>query len=153
MGIDANLPVVGPGPPDVLVFPPVVHQEQHPAGGEALHHAVEKCLGLGIDPMQILEYRQERLDLALSQENSLDPVERLLATLGGVESLPERVVDRNIEEPEQRREEGFECSVQREEPARHLLADLARFIARLDLEIAPKELDEREKRRCLPVRD
>jgi hypothetical protein len=103
--------------------------------------------------MQILEYHQERLDLALSQEDSLDPVERLLATLGGVESLPVRVVDRNIEEPEQRREGGFECSVQREEPARHLLADLARFIARLDLEIAPKELDEREKRRCLPVRD
>jgi hypothetical protein len=57
--------------------------------------------------VQILKYHQERLDLALSQEHSLDPIERLLAALGGVEPLPVRVVDRNIEEPEQRGEEGL----------------------------------------------
>ena len=103
--------------------------------------------------MQVLEHQQQRLDLALPQEQPLDPVERLLAALRGVEPLPLGVVDRHLEEPEQRREGGLQRSVQGEELSRHLLADLACFIAPLDLEIAPEELDERQKRRRLSIGD
>ena len=137
----------------MLVLRPVVHQEQQPGGGQALHQAVQERLGLGVDPVQVLEHQQERLDLALAQEQPLDPVERLLAALRGVQPLPLGVVDRHVEEPEQRREGGLERPVQGEELARHLLADLARVIARLDLEVGPQELDERQKRRRLPVGD
>jgi hypothetical protein len=63
------------------------------------------------------------------------------------------VVDRHIEEPEQCREGGLERPVQGEEFARHLLADLARLIARLDLKVGAEEVDERQERRGLPIGD
>ena len=65
-GVDAELPVVGLAAPGVLVFRPVVPQEQQPGGGQTFHDGVKERLGLGIDPMQILEHQQQRLDLALS---------------------------------------------------------------------------------------
>ena len=90
----------------------------------------------------------------LSRRSSrLIAVERLLAALRGVEPLPLGVVDRHVEEPEQRREGGFERPVQGEQLARHLLADLACVVARLDLEVGAEQVDERQKRRRLPVGD
>ena len=70
----------------MLLLGSVIHQEQQVGGGKALRQAVQERLGLGIDPVQVLEHYQERPDLALPQEQPLDPVERPLATLRGVES-------------------------------------------------------------------
>ena len=43
---------------------------------EALHQTVEEGLGLGVDPVQVLEDQEQGLDLALAQEQSLDGRER-----------------------------------------------------------------------------
>ena len=76
-----------------------------------------------------------------------------LTALRGVKALPLGVVHGHDEEREQRRERWFERPVQGEELPRYLLADLARVVARLDLEVGPKELDERQKRRRLSIGD
>jgi hypothetical protein len=103
--------------------------------------------------VEILEREQQRLDLALPEEQPLDAVERLLAALRRVQPLPLGVVDRHVEEPEERQEGGLQRPVQGEELARHLLANLARLIAGLDLKVGAEELDERQKRRGRPVGD
>ena len=58
--------------PAVLVLGPVVDEEQQPGGRQALHQAVEQRLGLGVDPVEILEDQQQRLDLALAEQQALD---------------------------------------------------------------------------------
>jgi len=53
--IDPQLDIVGLPTPGVLVLGPVVDEEQDSIRREALHQTIQKCLGLGIDPVQILE--------------------------------------------------------------------------------------------------
>ena len=104
--VDPELQVVGLAPPGVLVLGPVVDQQQDARRREALHQAVEKRLGLGVDPVQVLEDHQERLDLALPQQQPLEGVEGALPALGRVERLPRGVVDRHIQQRQERRRVG-----------------------------------------------
>ena len=136
--VDAELPVVALPAPAVLILGSVVHQEQETRGREALHQAVQEGLRFSIDPVQVLEHDQEWLDLALPQEQPLYAFERPLAALRGFQPLPLGLLDRHIEEPQQRREVGLQRPVKREQLARQLLADLARVITCLDLEIGSK---------------
>ena len=53
--IDPQLDIVGLPAPGVLVLGPVVDEEQDAVRRQALHQTIQKCLGLGIDPVQILE--------------------------------------------------------------------------------------------------
>ena len=62
-----------------------------------------KRLRLGVDPVQVLEDQQQRLHLALAQQQALDGVERPLAALGRVERVPGRVVHRHVEQREEAR--------------------------------------------------
>jgi hypothetical protein len=137
----------------VLVFRPVVDEQQEPDGRQTLDQAVEEHLGLVVDPVEALEHDQQRLNLALAQQEPLDPVEGLLAPLGRVEPLPRGVVDGHVEQPEERRECGLQGPVQGEELAGDLLADLAGVIARLELEVAPEQVEDREEGRHLAVGD
>ena len=82
----------------MLVLGPVVDQQEEPRGRQALDQAVEQRLGLGVDPVQVLEDQQQRLHLALAQQQALDRVEGALAALRRVERLPSVVVDRHIEQ-------------------------------------------------------
>ena len=63
------------------------------AVGQALDQAVEQRLGLRVDPVEILEDQQQRLPLALAQQELPDRVEGRAAALrrvaGGPGSLPE----------------------------------------------------------------
>ena len=151
-GGDAQLPIAGLASPAVLVFGSIVHQEQYTRGGQTLHEAVQEGLRLGIDPVQVLEHQQQRLDLALTYEQPLDTVEHLLAALRGVQALPLGIIDGHVEEPEKCRKAGLERTVQREQLARRLLPDLARVVAHLDLEVGPQEIDDRQKCRRLAIR-
>ncbi len=54
-GIDARLAVVRLAAPAVAILRAVVHEEQEAGGGQALDQAIEDGLGLGVDPVQILE--------------------------------------------------------------------------------------------------
>ena len=69
--VQPELAVVGLAAPAVLVLGPVVDEEQEAGGRQALDQAVEQRLGLGVDPVEVLEDDQERLDLALPQEEPL----------------------------------------------------------------------------------
>ena len=53
--------------------------------------------------MQILEYQQQRLYLALSEKKPLACIEGSLAPVRGIQALPLRVVRRSIEQIEERR--------------------------------------------------
>jgi hypothetical protein len=50
----------------MLILRTVVDQQQELRGRQALDEAVEQGLRLGINPMQVLEYYQQRLHLALA---------------------------------------------------------------------------------------
>jgi len=105
----------------VAVLGPVVHQQQHARRRQAVDERVEKRLGLGVDPVQVLEHDDERLHRALAQEEPLDPVERALAPPRGLERLPLGIVHGHVEEPEERRQGRLERAVERQQLARHLL--------------------------------
>src|SRR5215469_15804933 len=111
-GIDAQLKVVGLAPPSVLVLGSVVGEEQDTGGGQTLHETVEQRLGLGIDPVEVLEDQQQGLDLALPEEQVLDRVQSLPSTLRRIEGLPGLVVEGDIEQRQERRQEALQRPVQ-----------------------------------------
>ena len=86
--VEPELGVVGLAAPAVLVLRAVVDQQQQAGRGQALDQAVEQRLGLGVDPVQVLEDQQQGLHLALAQQQALEGVEGALAALGRIEGLP-----------------------------------------------------------------
>jgi hypothetical protein len=60
--VDPELEVVGLAAPGVLVLGPVVDEEQEAGRREALDQAIEERLGLGVDPVEVLEDHEQRLD-------------------------------------------------------------------------------------------
>ena len=140
-------------PQRVPVLGPVVHQEQDPRRRQALDQAVEQRLGLGVDPVEVLEDQQERLDLALAEQEALDRVERPLAPLRRVERLPLR--RRRPARPAARGAPAgwLKRAVQRQELPRHLLAHRPRVVPVLDPEVALEQIDHRQIGRRLPVGD
>jgi hypothetical protein len=82
----------------VRVLGPVVDHEEHARGGQALHEAVEEGLRLAVHPVEILEDDEERLHLALAQEQALEGVEGAATALARIRLLPVRVVHRHVEE-------------------------------------------------------
>jgi len=103
--------------------------------------------------VEVLEHEQERLDLALSQEQTLHGVQRPLAAPGRIERRPLRVLHRHIEQREDCRYRDLQRTVQRQQLASDLLPDLAVVVACLDLEVGLEQADDREVRRGLPVGD
>ena len=86
--VQPELAVVGLPAPVVPVLRAVVDEEQEPGRRQALDQAVEHGLRLGVDPVEVLEHDQERLDLALPQEEPLQGVEGALPPLGRVQRPP-----------------------------------------------------------------
>src|SRR5262249_11030968 len=97
-GIDAQLEVVGLAPPPVLVLGSVVGQEQDTGGGQTLHETVEQRLGLGVDPVEVLEDQEQGLDLALAKKQALDRLDGWPSAMRRVERLPLLVVARDVDE-------------------------------------------------------
>jgi hypothetical protein len=79
--VEPELGVVGLRVPAVLILGAVVDRQQQASSGQALHQAIEERLGLGVDPVQVLEDQQEGLHLALPQEQALEGVQDALAAL------------------------------------------------------------------------
>jgi hypothetical protein len=59
--VEPHLTVEGLAPPAVLVLGPVVHEQKQARRAQALDYAVEQCLGLAIDPVEIFEDQEEGL--------------------------------------------------------------------------------------------
>ena len=103
--------------------------------------------------MQILEDHEQRLLAGFPKQQFFDSIEGVLAALAGLEHLPRGVVHGQIEQRQQRRQRRLKRTVEREQLARHLLADLARVVSVLDLQVALEEVDHRQVAHLLAVGD
>jgi hypothetical protein len=84
--------------PAVLILGAIVDQQQQAGSGQALHQAIEERLGLGVDPVEILEDQQEGLHLALPQEETFERVQGALAALRRIKGLPVWILHRHLQE-------------------------------------------------------
>ena len=50
----------------MLILRTVIHEQHHPGGRQAVNETIEERLGLGVDPVEVFEHQQQRLDLALT---------------------------------------------------------------------------------------
>src|SRR5499427_7448693 len=66
--VDPELEVVSLAAPAVLVLGPVVGEEEDAGRRQAVHETIEQRLGLRVDPMQVLEDQEERLNLAFPEQ-------------------------------------------------------------------------------------
>ena len=101
-GVEPELRVVGLAAPAMRVLGAVVHEEEHPGRRQALDQAVQDGLGLAVDPVEVLEDDEQRLDLALAQEQALHRLQGALTALRRVERRPRGVVDRHIQQRQER---------------------------------------------------
>src|SRR5262249_26293085 len=122
-GIDAQLEAVGLPSPSVLVLGSVGGEEQNAGRGQTVHETVEQRLSLGVDPVEVLYDQQQGLDLALPEQQALDRLEGVPSALRRIEGLPVPVVDGDIEQRQERRQEGLQRAVERQQLARHALAN------------------------------
>jgi hypothetical protein len=72
----------------VLILGAVVDEQEHAGSGEALYQTIEELLSLGGNPVQILDDQQERLRLALPQEQAFEGIQGTLAALRRIEGFP-----------------------------------------------------------------
>ncbi len=93
------------------------------------------------------------MHLALAQQQALDRIEGALAALGRVKRYPGSILDRHVEESEERGQQRFERAVQAEHAPQHLVAHLAMIVAVADLEVALEQVDHREVTGGLAVGD
>ena len=94
--------------------------------------------------MQVLEDQQQGLRLAFPQQQAFQRLQGALATLGGVEGLPRWIVNRDVQECQQRRQGRPQSRIQRQELAGDLLTDLPRLIAVVDLEVDLEQVADGE---------
>ena len=106
-GVETELRVVGLAPPAVAVLRPVVDEEEKSCGRQALDQAVQERLGLGVDPVEVLEDHEERLHLALAQQEALDARRASCwRRCGGSSACHCGVLDGHVEERQQRGQRG-----------------------------------------------
>jgi hypothetical protein len=142
--VEPQLAVVGLAAPRVLVIRPIVHEEKSPSGGETLDEPVEQRLGLGIDPVKILEDDEDRLDLTLAEEKAPDRVQGQMPLLRRIQGLPTGIPEGDAQEPEKGRDGGLKRPVQREQLADDLFRDPPMVIRILDSEIGSEQADDRQ---------
>jgi hypothetical protein len=103
--------------------------------------------------VQIFEDDGDRLHLALAEEQPPDGIDGLLPALDGIESAPLLLVHGHVEEREQCRHGGLQRSVEGEQLADDLLADVPAVVRLTESEVRFQEVNDRQVRRGLAVRD
>ena len=103
--IEPQLAVVGLASPTMLILGPVVDQQKQPGRGQAVDQAVEHGLCLGVDPVQVFDEQQKRLNAAFIEKEALHRVLDPLAALRRIEIVPGLVIDGEVQQREKRREE------------------------------------------------
>ena len=149
--VKPQLRVVGLAAPAVLVLRAVVDQEQQARRGQAFHQAVEQGLRLGINPVQVFEYQQQGLHLALPQQEPFERGESALAPLRRVERQEWAVLRQSVEQGEQRRDDVLEGLVERQHLPGGLGPHGARVVMLLDVGVALEQINHREVWRRLAV--
>src|SRR5262249_26106498 len=87
--------------PAVVVLGPVVDQQEHPRRRQALDETIEYGLRCGIDPVQVLEYQEDRLAQALAEQQLFHGLQGQPTACGRVQYAPLGVFDRHVEEGQQ----------------------------------------------------
>ena len=142
--------LVSPAQP---IFGPVIHQEQNPLTGHLLHEQVEKSLALVIQPMQILDHQNERALPCFTQEQTNDGVERARSPELRVHAGEALFIVLDLQQRIEIGEGGLERCIQVGDPFRYPVPPRRRIVSLGDSEIAMQQLDHRQVRRPLAVRD
>ena len=90
--------------PPVLVLGPERDEHEDAGDRQAVGDGLEQSLRLGVRPVSVFEYQDQRLARALAKHEALDRVERLTPAPSGIESIPCAVLGRHVE----KRQEGGE---------------------------------------------
>jgi hypothetical protein len=88
----------------MMIFGTVGDEEEQARGGKPFDQAVQQSLSLAVDPVEVLGDQKDGMDLAFPNQQAFDGVQELLATLRGIESLPRRILDRDIQQGEHGRQ-------------------------------------------------
>ena len=102
--------------------------------------------------MQVLEDHDQRLDLTLVQQHAPDAVTEPLAAHRRIQTLPLRLPRGHVKQPADWSQARLQGPVERQKLFRHLLTDLSRVVAGLELKVALQKIDHREVGAGLAVR-
>ena len=133
--VEPQLGVIGFAAPAVLVLGAIAHQQEEPRRWQAVDQEVQKRLGLGVDPVQVLHDQEERLDLAFPAPEVLEGVQGPLAALVRIKGRPQRILDRDFQERADGGQRGLQGWIQRQEPAGDLLTHGLDVIVALNLKV------------------
>ncbi len=126
----------------MLVLRAIGDQEQEAGHRQALDEGVEARLGLGIQPVEVVDDYEQGLRLADTEHEVLDGLERLLAALRGIEGLPLGLCDRHVEERQERWHQRREGRIEAQEPGGNLVADCWRRVARIEVEVRLEQVHD-----------
>ena len=98
--------------PAVLILGPVRDEEQQARAGQALDQAVQQRLGLGVDPVQVLEDQEQRLHAGSPAAAAVSRRRACAGGAGAGQASATRVLHGHIEQREQRGERRLEDAVQ-----------------------------------------
>ena len=149
-GVDVNLVVARLARPSMAPFRPIAHEDEHPRQRRALHEGVEHGLRLVVQPVRVLDREAERSLAPAAGHEIPRGVERAPPPLTRVEGGPARVVDGQIEEREDGRQEARRLV--RGQDLREPRPRGGRIVARTDGEGGPEQLDDGQIGRALGVR-
>src|SRR5262244_2530830 len=148
---DTKLADAGLAPPAGVILGPIVHEGEHRHRRHAFQQAVQEGLCLRIDPVKILEHEHEGLHAALATQEALESIEGDLAALRRLEAPEPVLLGKNVEEPEDGRENVSERVVQGEHVSGDLGADRPQVVTVVDPEVATQKIDDRAIARGLPI--
>ena len=137
----------------MAILGPVVDHHQNLRGADSVGEQLQQRLGLRVNPVQVLEDDDERLVEALAHDEALDRLARAAASNGSVHLVEARVARRNSEQREQMRQRIFERAVERQHLAGDLFAPRALVVTVGDTKISFEQVDHRQIRRRLAVRE
>ena len=136
--------VVGLAAPAVLILRAVVDQQQQAGRGQTVDEQVEEGLRFRVDPVQVFKDQQQRLRLALAQQQALEGLEGALAALRRIEFQERAVGRQHVQQRQQCRQRVLEGVVQRQHLPGQLGAQGAHVIAILNVGIVLEQLDHWE---------
>src|SRR5215468_282896 len=134
----------------MLVLRAITHEKAQATNGQALNQAIEHRLRPSIDPVQVFDEHQERLHLALLQQQELDAFDDAPAALRRIEGLPLWGVDGHVQQRQHYWSGLLEGFIPREALV-DLLLYLALVVLVINLEVSSQEVTDGEVWSGLPV--
>jgi hypothetical protein len=141
--VEAELGVTGPVGPRMLILGPIRHEEHDPRRRQGVDQRVQQGLRLGIDPLHVVHHHDHGTAPTLSKQQEPDRIEGALAPLRGVQGEPSAVVDRHVEQCQQRRSYREQGLVDRDQCVRHSPGRGRRVVRILQPEVRAQQARDR----------